>query len=608
NNQSNGSPTERGLDLTPFEVGNHRLSPAAFGVSSQTEANEIIKWVHGGSGTPRAGVRLGDIYHSTPVVVGPPQQDLPDESFNEFRQRPEVANRPTVMYVGSNDGVLHAFAVEDYTHGSTSLTAGEELWGFVPPLLLPKLDAARTSHQWMVDGTPVVREIFYSRKPGAEADGSIYRTVLVVGMRGGGNGYIALDVTDPFEPEFLFQFAHPDMGQTYGQAALGQILVDVGGNPEERGFVFLPGGKGNDLTEDLCGAPVVEPDGRLSKPLGCPSRGKGRPPANQGTLNARENQRCWDRTGRQLFFVDLGTGELIRQLDDSVFNAPLSGGASLYPGDTGQVATRVFIADADGVLWRIDVSSPDMRNWDAEPFFDMFYDADAVDGQPAYYPPVISTNREGEVVVVQGTGNVDRLDGTAANRVVSVTEKVDFRDDGSVDSVVADLNWILRLDEGEQVTGPLELFAGDVFFTTFQSNATSGDACDFGDAHIWGVHFTDTEEGSDEDPLPRLDLTPDDPEDDRVLKTPPLENQVVMGVTVAQGPECIQLTEVSETDPYVGPQTEKVERTGGGQFQLVGLSSQGGTRAAGGEVGEVRLDLSPPESFTQVQSFSGTVD
>ncbi|MFW5925768.1 MAG: pilus assembly protein, partial [Myxococcota bacterium] len=606
-------PAEKGLSLTSFDVGNSKLSPEAFGVANQAEADEIIQWVHGGSGTERPDVRLGDIYHSTPVVVGAPEQDLPDESFNEFRQLAHVANRPTVLYVGSNDGVLHAFAAEDAEitagpHSGESLDAGEELWGFVPPLLIPKLDSARTSHQWMVDGTPVVKDIFYARAPGANAAGDIYHTILVVGMRGGGNGYIALDVTDPFEPEFLFQFAHPEMGQTYGAPALGQILVETGTGPQERGFVFLPGGKGNDLTEDLCGAPVVEDDGHLSKPLGCPSRGKGRPPANEGTLNARENQRCWDGTGRHLFFVDVGTGELVRQLDDRVFNAPLSGGASLFPGEVGQVASRAFITDADGVLWRIDISAMRMRDWDADPLYDLFADAHAVDGQPAYFPPVITTDGENNVVVVQGTGNADRLDGLVENRVISVTEELDVAADGSVNEVTADLNWLIQLPEGEQVTGPLDLFNGTIFFSTFRSASSTTDACRFGDSFIWGADFREADGDDSTDPLPRL---PTGEPDEFRLKTGPDEhrNELIMGVAVTQAPQCIDTQQVSETDPFLGPrQVERSGASGGGQFQLVGLSSGGNDRAAGAEVSQARMDLPTPEAFTRTRAFAGTVD
>jgi type IV pilus assembly protein PilY1 len=597
--QATGGASERGLSLTPFQTGNGLLRPEVFGVPSQNEADEIIRWVHGDPGSGREDRRLGAIYHSSPVIVGPPQQDLPDESFNLFRMIDEVATRPTVMYVGSNDGILHAFVVEDTAVnvpgvGTRTYKAGEELWGFVPPMLLPKLKAARTSHQWMVDGTPVVKDIFYERAPGADPDAAIYHTVLVVGMRGGGNGYVALDVTNPLDPKFIFQFAHPQMGLTYGRPALGQVLVNTSQGLRERAFVFLPGGKGNDLTEDLC---------RTTGPIGCPGRGKGMPPANEGTANARSRQRCWDTTGRHMFFVDPATGDLVRHLNDRVFNAPLSGGASLFQGQTGTTASRAFITDADGVLWRFDISSRNVAEWDAEPFYDLFADAAPLDGQPAYHPPVLSTDPEGRVVILQGTGDIDRLDGLATNRVVSVTEVLEFDSAGRPVSARPELNWTIRLPAGEQVTGPIDLFFGDAFFATFRSSTSTTDACEFGSSYIWGVHYTDNPEGAAEDPLPRLPT--EDPEV-RDLKVGPFPNELINGVAINQQPTCVGL-EVSETDPFLGSRAGPLGGVGGGGFELVALVSGGG-RAGASQFGELRMDLAMPMSLTQVASFAGSVD
>jgi type IV pilus assembly protein PilY1 len=415
-----------------------------------------------------------------------------------------------------------------------------------------------------------------------------------VGLRGGGNGYIALDVTDPLDPKFLFQFTHPDMGLAYGQPAIGQILVNTSQGLQERAFVFLPGGKGPDLTDELC---------RTEGPIGCPARGKGQPPSNEGTDNARSRQRCWDRTGRQMFFVDLATGEMVQHLDDTVFNAPLSGGAALFQGQTGTIATRAFITDADGVLWRIDISSPNVSEWDADPFYDLFWDADALDGQPAYHPPVLSTDPQGRVVVVQGTGNIDRLDGFGANRVISVTENLQFNEAGTAQSVEAELNWIIRLEEGEQVTGPIDLFFGDVFFATFHSDSSGGDACDFGSSYVWGVHYTDSVEGSEEDPEPRLPT--EDPEE-KELKVGPFENQLINGVAINQQPTCVGL-EISETDPFVGQSSAPLAPAGGGGFQLVALVS-GGPSTGASQFGQMRMDLPMPQSMTQAASFAGSVD
>ena len=588
------------------------LPPGAFGVGSLSQRDAIINWLHGTAGSGREGRRLGDIYHSSPVVIPPPSQDLPDESYNAFRQKPEVADRPSIVYVGSNDGILHAFVAQRTVivggPNAGTYEAGTELWGFVPPMMLGKIDAARSGHQWMVDGTPMVKDVFYRRLPGAAVDGNIYHTVLVVGMRAGGAGYLALDVTDPFDPKFLWQFAHPNMGATYGAPALAQVLVEsTRGELQERAIAFLPGGRGTDLTGSnggRCGGAEPMPDGRLSKPIGCPSQGRGRPPVNQGTDRARANQRCWDGTGRQLFFVDLATGELVRQLDDTVFNAPLSGSFGLFTGDVGTITTRAYISDADGIIWRIDVSTPSMRDWDAAPLHDMFWDADAADGQPAYFPPIISTNLEGQVVLIQATGDLDSLEGLAQHRVVSITEEVEFGDTGSVTSVGASVNWDVPLAAGQQVTGPLELFDGKVYFATFQSTADPADYCAYGRSELWGVQYLCDSATTPCAPPPGLESTPGSGTLD-TTHLGPFDNEIIMGVAVTQRPNCFE--GVPEADPYFGGSRFRVTNSGGGGFELV-ANVGGGSGSAGSTLGRIVRELPAPVSFTRVQSWAGTVD
>jgi type IV pilus assembly protein PilY1 len=609
------NPVETGLELTDFATTNGTLTRQHFGTGiNATTRNQIIDWVHGAG---RAN-RLGDIYHSSPVVVGAPSEDIPDESYNEFRRRPDVVNRPKVVYVGTNDGVMHAFIAEDVTitdgpHAGTSYRAGDELWGFVPPAFFRSLNAARSGHVYTVDGTPVVKDIFFDRRPGQAADGNSYHTVMIFGLRGGGGAYLALDVTDPIRPRFLWQVAHAEMGATYGTPGVGQVLVeDSSGNIREIAMVLLPGGAGVDLSSSTCGGvPVIQPDGRLSRPLGCPSRGKGRPPANAGTLNARDNMRCWDTPGRSMYFVDPASGEVLTYLDDRVFNSPVTGGVSFFTGDVGTIATRAFVTDADGVIWRIDFSDPDPRNWDADPFHDIFWDLTATEGQPAYFPPVLTTDDQGRVVVIQATGNVDALDQTAySNRVVSLTETLDYDVTGALREVPGAVNWEIRLAAGEQVTGPLELFAGKVYFGSFLSTNDTTNACAYGESKIWGVEYLLNESvASQVTPIPQGGLEDTDNPGTYLRHLPPMENQIVMGVTVTQRPTCSTLQEVPESDPYLGTRRyQQVTSANRGEFFLVAQVSGGGAAAVGGSVAEFSRQLPAPLSFTQVQGWAGNID
>ena len=86
------------------------------------EAALVAKFIMGvpASGKPNI---LGAIIHSTPIdVAAPGQSPLPGgQAF--YRA---FANRPGLVYVGSSDGLLHAFFTEDVQADGTVYMAGDE--------------------------------------------------------------------------------------------------------------------------------------------------------------------------------------------------------------------------------------------------------------------------------------------------------------------------------------------------------------------------------------------------------------------------------------------------------------------------------------------------
>jgi len=131
---------------------------------------------------------LGDIIHSNPVYVGKPQMNypanFPDAGYDSFKST--NAGRHGIIYVGANDGMLHGFD-ED---------TGAEVFAYVPNVLfsnsaglgLHYLTDPGYSHRYYVDQSPVVADVYL---------GGAWKTILVGGLRGGGQGLFALDVTDP---------------------------------------------------------------------------------------------------------------------------------------------------------------------------------------------------------------------------------------------------------------------------------------------------------------------------------------------------------------------------------------------------------------------------
>jgi type IV pilus assembly protein PilY1 len=182
--------TALGTNELSFTTGNAAALRAKMGVGDDSVAADLINWgrgVHITGYRDRQGWILGDIIHSTPVVVGPPSQFVMEESYEVFRQANE--NRRKMVYVGVNDGMIHGFDAE----------SGVEQWAFVPEFALPKFAAMADSfycHLYSCDQTAKVQD--------AKING-VWKTVMVGGGGGGSANLFALDITSPDSPSVLWQ-------------------------------------------------------------------------------------------------------------------------------------------------------------------------------------------------------------------------------------------------------------------------------------------------------------------------------------------------------------------------------------------------------------------
>jgi hypothetical protein len=281
--------------------------------------------------------KMGDVNHSTPVIVGPPAEDpaYMGAGYAEFQQA--HASRPKVIYIGANDGMLHCF----------DTATGEELWGFIPYNLLRKLknmyavDAANSTryfaHDVYVDGTPSVADV--------QINGA-WRTVLVTGqgpgsgstLAGGLNYYWALDVTDPANPIPLWEITHKDsqnritMGETWSTPAIGK----VNHSGVARWVAFMGSGYDNDPAADLA--------------------------------------------GRNFYVVRLDTGAVIRTVQVTQVNtagftgarqpfrytnimAAIVASPTAIDTDGNGYVNNVYVADLEGRIYRMDMTQTNPSNW-----------------------------------------------------------------------------------------------------------------------------------------------------------------------------------------------------------------------------------------------------
>lgn len=252
-----------------FDATNGNNNFRYLGLSDSGEASNLVKYIRGqdvagwrsrlvdipgdGTPTPKHWV-LGDIVHSSPLVVNPPtgRYDLlnSDATYAAFKQQYE--RRRQMIYSGGNDGMLHAFnggvwdPVDQTFHprahdAGTGLfnvgqshELGAEMWAYVPTNLLPHLQWLKEQnypHVYYVDAPPQSFDVNIFPDDDVHPNG--WGTILVVGMRLGGgdfpldldgdaiaettmsSAFVVLDITDPERPpELLAELSAADLGYT----------------------------------------------------------------------------------------------------------------------------------------------------------------------------------------------------------------------------------------------------------------------------------------------------------------------------------------------------------------------------------------------------------
>jgi type IV pilus assembly protein PilY1 len=256
---------------------------------------------------------LSDVVGGAPVYVRKPVFRYTENGYQAWASAINATNsgagRPGTVYVPSNGGMLHAF----------DGASGQERWAYVPTMVMDRMyrladrDYA-VKHQFLVDATPVVADIYVSAA-------STWKTIVVGGLGAGGRGYYALDVTDPTNPQALWEFSNDSLG---GQDNLGLTF----GNP-----VVTKRADGRWIVVFTSGYNNVSPG---------------------------------DGNGR-LFVVDAHTGQRLDEFE--TFTAPsVRAGSTTAPNGLSKInawadsnidntAKRFYGGDLLGNVWRFDIDN-----------------------------------------------------------------------------------------------------------------------------------------------------------------------------------------------------------------------------------------------------------
>ncbi len=218
---------------------------------------------------------------------------------------------------------------------------------------------------------------------------------------------------------------------------------------------------------------------------------------------------------RSLTIVRLDTGEVLRSFRavaptllsatrTTVQNipAPITGRAAVFPGAVGTNADRAYVGDAEGRLWRLDLSSSDTSKWTFEVFFDLYYNQAVGKRQPIELAPVVSVDDESKVTLAVASGGqrVQTATPGLLNRIVSLSESFNT----TTKKFAAKVNWIQDLgcqgacgstqNEGERVTGPMEMFGGTLYFSSGIPASASSNQCTVANHRIWAIDYVESED------------------------------------------------------------------------------------------------------------------
>jgi type IV pilus assembly protein PilY1 len=585
----------------------------------------FMKWelgVFNGSYVTRSDP-FGAIYHSTPTIVGPPNEFLRDESYTQFSL--DQSKRPPMLYTSTTDGQLHAFKVDVSPNDPTDTfkidkKINNELWSFFPPAALPRIPAQYPGvEQVVTDGRAVVKNIVFVRSDADAKSGggsAKWRTVLVSGFGGGGPGYFALDITNPVikqndantGPKMLWQLTTDDKGNRLfgkrgGTPAIATLFFGPGGiDPKEVAVAILPGGDSD--------APIVGD---------CPQLGNNE--LVDTTKEIRKRVRCWaNDPARSLTIVRLDTGEIVRsfraELDGPAsilprsrdgfneytkLNAPISGQPVPFPSMGGEVSDRAFVGDRDGTLWRADFSSPNPLDWKMKVFFDAYWDQAFNDGQPIATPPILSVDKIGNVTVAFSTGDQETFLGTSGmkNYLWSLAE----RPMGSPPVFKSEAQWSLFLNNGERVSGPMSLFNSTLYYTTHKPAAFGGQQnCSAGESRICAVDYLLPMGGAGKGGAAGQPLI-------NTVADPciTLGESIILGPSITQTPTCSE--DAPYTDFYLGMGAHNaLGNVTPGKFQISVQTGSKGTKTAGSEVNAKTIDLPTPPMSTRIDSWAAVVE
>jgi type IV pilus assembly protein PilY1 len=399
--------------------------------------------------------KLGDVFHSTPVLVTPPSSPNSDSAYATFRSA--NASRTSVLIAGANDGMLHAFRESD----------GAELWSFIPPDLLDNLKGLTpivAPHDYFVDASPIAADVKI---------GGAWKTIVVFGERRGGKNYYALDITDTTNPQYLWSFTDSKIAETWSEPAIGKIRMS---DQTDKWVAFVGGGYDTASNNNTGKAFFV--------------------------IDLSNGTKLWE-----YYKPASPTG------DQQYMNFSLAANPTAVDLNNDGYIDRVYIGDVGGQMWKFDMSAAAtlnggvITNWTGKR---LFAASSAQANPPAageYYPaqgiyvaPTLAYDTQKNLWIYFGTGDRNHPNNSSTNRFYGIMENTTMTNGSALTEAVlgnatsgagaANQGWFVVLNGNEKVLSTADVFNKAVYFTAF--TPATAVTCDggAGTAKLYSVNLT----------------------------------------------------------------------------------------------------------------------
>jgi len=502
-------------------------------------------------GEERGYWKLGDSPHAVPVVVTA-RNDMYslDPTYRRFLDLLGELDMPDIVLTPANDGMLHAFALEDDESTSAATgtiasstedgdEAGEELWAWVPGYVLYRevgedwsgriADLLWYGRTFLFDGSPVVDDVWIDMDGDGVKDcestdfpdNCEWRRVVVVSQGKGGPVTLALDITVTDEPTFLWEQTNETDYSAMGYTVSTPVVTNLwdGDASHDRWVAIWGSGRAVPLATDgdyyesaeaaiytwHLSADMTEnyADGQHDWP---DYGSSGHPEADSigSTLSGYDTDANYEYG-----FISggLAVGDVDSDGDADTLYFPVT--ASYEPSDAGDPDGDGDSGISDkadpGYTWmykaivQTDDSNADATPENLWPAYEWceFVDPDdyGKERHEVYYKATTSWFSDGSLGVYWGTGSpYSRYAGQTGYFWA-------FKDAnpgacGSTVSTICGSDGYFELSEGEGLTGEPIVYAGTVYFPTYDPDE---DYCEGGQGRIYGLSFDDCDGAIDTD-------------------------------------------------------------------------------------------------------------